>query len=85
MVVNWTQPTSNRGVILSYEVTYSPKGSLSQKQNFVTRSVNTTSLIIGGLSSNLAYDVRVRAFSVAGYGPYSSTESAQGRDVGEQT
>lgn len=75
--IRWSPPASLRGVILGYEVAYTPRGSLTQIHSSLMHSAST-SLVIQGLSPNQAYDVRVRARTVAGYGPYSSTETAPG-------
>ena len=77
MVVSWSEPSQPMSQTLGYEVTYSPLGSLGSEVS-VSVSGDITTTHVGGIEPNLAYNVRVRALSVMGYGPYSTTASVPG-------
>ena len=81
MVVSWSEPSQPMSQTLGYEVTYSPLGSLGSEVS-VSVSGDITTTHVGGIEPNLAYNVRVRALSVMGYGPYSTTASVPGRCKG---
>ena len=77
MIVSWAEPSAPMSETLGYEVTYNPLGSLGNEES-VSINGDITTKQIGNIEPNLAYNVRVRALSVMGYGPYSSTESISG-------
>ena len=64
--VTWTAPSSDRP-ITKYQVQYKTSGSTS----WSTKDVTSTSTTLENLSAGSSYQIRVRAVSDVGSGPYS--------------
>ena len=63
--VTWTAPSSERP-ITKYQVQYGIDGA-----SWLTKDVTSTSTTLQNLSAGTSYQVRVRAISDVGSGPYS--------------
>ena len=69
--VTWTAPSSDH-LITEYQVQYIMSGSIS----FRKKNVTSTSTTLENLSAATSYQVRVRAFSDIGSGPYSEIRNS---------
>ena len=68
--VTWTAPSSERP-ITKYQVLYRRSGSTS----WSTKDVTSPPTTLEGLSAGTGYQVRVRAVSDVGAGPFSETRT----------
>uniref|UniRef100_H2ZQT6 receptor protein-tyrosine kinase n=1 Tax=Ciona savignyi TaxID=51511 RepID=H2ZQT6_CIOSA len=81
VMLRWDAPSSINGNILDYEVTVNPSRSQITLQHLangklpasVSRTNRTTNqyLNVGGLEPTKEYSIKVRARTMAGFGPYS--------------
>ena len=78
IMVTWERVSAinESGIITNYEVEVDP---VDFNDILTTTYVNTTNLstVITGLQENVEYDIRVRAYTVIGPGPFSPPETAR--------
>ena len=67
--VQWLEPLEPNGIITQYEVRYN--------ESSVVVSKDTTSVVITGLQAFVEYDIRVRAFTSQGPGPFTEIMHAR--------
>lgn len=72
---NWLPPVlaERNGVIVKYTVAYREAGSSSNPQEKELPPSPENSYVLNGLKPNTAYDVKIRAHTSKGPGPYSPT------------
>ncbi len=73
LVARWTAPSNNGGNTISdYDIQYRIKSSGANWSDWQASTVSTaTTATITGLTHGTTYEVRVRAVSSAGYGPWT--------------
>ena len=69
VILSWISPDMPNGIITQYQVQYRVGSSGGYTQMTVTTDLNYT---VTGLNINIAYDFRVRAFTVVGRGSPSN-------------
>uniref|UniRef100_H2ZQT5 receptor protein-tyrosine kinase n=1 Tax=Ciona savignyi TaxID=51511 RepID=H2ZQT5_CIOSA len=70
VMLRWDAPSSINGNILDYEVTHLANGKLPASVSRTNRTTNQY-LNVGGLEPTKEYSIKVRARTMAGFGPYS--------------
>ena len=72
--VTWTTPQSDVAISL-YQVVYRRQGTSSWRKVDIVASNSVTSFLLEVLDAGTVYEVRIRAVSVIGNGPWSRVVS----------
>ena len=85
--MNWSEVSAidRNGIITQYEVMYEPLetfgGQLAARTNITDNS--TFEILLENLQEYVQYDIRVRAYTQIGEGPFSPTITFRTREAGK--
>ena len=81
VVVEWTEVDAieQNGIIIAYEVVYVPLDSIGVAD---VRNTSNTTIRLEGLEESVEYNIRVRAFTRVGPGPFSDPRNSTAREDG---
>ena len=72
--LSWKQPIITNGVIRVYEVSY--KRSNDDDDDYMSVNSTVTHHYITGLIPNSNYTIRIRAYTAAGYGNWTTVQES---------
>lgn len=84
ILVSWAElPIINRnGLIILYEILYEPCNTSDQFASYI-RNTTGLSVILMGLRPFVTYAISVRAYTIAGHGPYSAVHLNRTQEDGK--